>query len=448
MRPEQVAIPGGSMSVRPILRPDAQRARPSQRERASSEQADSVARDPAEEIAQVEKKLAAAGGGAVSHDLALDLVLNELVEQARQMTRANGAAIALESDGEMICRASTGNAPDLGTRVDTTSGLSGTCLNTGTIQQCSDTEQDSRVDAEGCRVLELRSMLLVPIADGEVPFGILEVFSSVPQNFGEKDVKNLQSLARKIASSKKASEDGSKLPSPAGATPDTLSEKLEGLTASVQSWESESPSPEPEQHKKNDILSSALVVLVIAAAVLLGVVIGVRQTMKGGTQVRTNVAPAKSADATASAAHNPSAAVSSKSQPAFASLPQSRVVQAPVGGLVVTQNGKVIYRGDPSQDIPGIAKGPEDPANRLVHRVDPQYPEAARAQHIEGPVVLEAQVLSDGSIGNIAVVEGNPLLAEAATQAVRQWKYQPYTVDGRPAERQKRITVKFSLPSS
>jgi TonB family protein len=436
------------MSVRPILRPDAQRAGPSQRERASSEQADSAARDPAEEIAQVEKKLAAAGGGAVSHDLALDLVLNELVEQARQMTRANGAAIALERDGEMICRASTGNAPDLGTRVDTTSGLSGTCLNTGTIQQCSDTEQDPRVDAEGCRVLELRSMLLVPIADGEDPFGILEVFSSVPQNFGEKDVRNLQALAMKIASSKKASEDGAKLPSLAGAVPDTISEKLEGLTASVQGWEPESPSPEPEQYKKNDILSSALVVLVIAAAVLLGVVVGVRQTMKGGTQVRTNVTSAKSADATASAARNPSTAVSSKSQPAIASLPQSRVVQAPAGRLVVRQNGKVIYRGDPSQDIPGIAKSPEDPANRLVHRVDPQYPEAARAQHIEGPVVLEAQVLSDGSIGNIAVVEGNPLLAEAATQAVRQWKYQPYTVDGRPAERQKRITVKFSLPSS
>ena len=436
------------MSVRPILRPDAQRAGPSQREGASSEQADSVARDPVEEIAQVEKRLAAAGGGAVSHDLALDIVLNDLVEQARRMTRANGAAIALERDREMICRASTGNAPDLGTRVDTTSGLSGTCLNTGTIQQCSDTEQDPRVDAEGCRSLELRSMLLVPLADGEDPFGILEVFSSVPHNFGEKDVKNLQDLARKIAISKKASEDGAKLPSVAGAVPDTLSEKLEELTASVQGWESENEFPEPEQYKKNDVLSSALVVLVIAAAVLLGVVIGVRQTMKGGTPLRTSVASAKSADATASPARNPQAAVSPKSQPALASLPQSRVVQAPVGGLVVTQNGKMIYRGDPSQDVPGIAKSPEDPANRLVHRVDPLYPEAARAQHIEGPVVLEAQVLSDGSVGNIAVVEGDPLLAEAATQAVRQWKYQPYTVDGRPAERQERITVKFSLPSS
>jgi protein TonB len=83
-----------------------------------------------------------------------------------------------------------------------------------------------------------------------------------------------------------------------------------------------------------------------------------------------------------------------------------------------------------------------------LHRVDPEYPEAAKSQHIEGPVVLDAQVLGDGSVGNIAIVAGDPLLAQAATQAVKQWKYQPYIVDGRPMERQERITVKFSLPTS
>jgi protein TonB len=118
-----------------------------------------------------------------------------------------------------------------------------------------------------------------------------------------------------------------------------------------------------------------------------------------------------------------------------------------VGGLIVTQNGKVIYRSESSA---ASAKTPADDksAARLLHRVDPQYPEAAKMQHLEGAVVLEAHVLGDGTVGNIAIVNGDPLLAEAATQAVKQWKYQPYVVGGRPVERQERITVKFSLPSS
>ena len=63
--------------------------------------------------------LAASGGGASSQDLALDLVLNQIVEQACLATGATGAAIALTRDGEMVCRATTGrNAPDLGVRLD------------------------------------------------------------------------------------------------------------------------------------------------------------------------------------------------------------------------------------------------------------------------------------------------------------------------------------------
>jgi len=63
-------------------------------------------------------------------------------------------------------------------------------------------------------------------------------------------------------------------------------------------------------------------------------------------------------------------------------------------------------------------------------------------------VELEAQVLGDGTVGNVAVLRGHPLLAEAAASAIKQWKYQPYSVNGRQVERQERITVKFSLPSS
>jgi protein TonB len=80
--------------------------------------------------------------------------------------------------------------------------------------------------------------------------------------------------------------------------------------------------------------------------------------------------------------------------------------------------------------------------------VEPQYPTEARAQKIQGVVTLDVQIGSEGVVHNIAVVDGNPLLAEAAVAAVRQWRYEPYAVDGRPVEMQTRIRVRFTLPPS
>src|SRR6266568_3027392 len=128
------------MRLRPSLPPNAQKLSPFQDEGPSNGTEKSFTLDPVEEVTQVARTLADAGGGSVSLELALDLVLNEFVEQARQETGATGAAIALRRDGEIICRATTGNAPELGARVEMASGLSGECLSTGKIQQCSDTE--------------------------------------------------------------------------------------------------------------------------------------------------------------------------------------------------------------------------------------------------------------------------------------------------------------------
>jgi len=97
----------------------------STREQGPTGQATEFFSDPSN-LAQVAQTLAAHGGGAVSVELALDLVLNEVVEQARNATGATGAAVALFRDGELSCRATTGeSSPDLGVRVDATSGLAG-----------------------------------------------------------------------------------------------------------------------------------------------------------------------------------------------------------------------------------------------------------------------------------------------------------------------------------
>jgi protein TonB len=82
--------------------------------------------------------------------------------------------------------------------------------------------------------------------------------------------------------------------------------------------------------------------------------------------------------------------------------------------------------------------------SRLLLRVEPTYPASARALHISSTVVLEAQILKDGSVGNIKFVSGDTAFREAALDAVRQWKYQPATLDGVPMQSTAVIDLQFS----
>ena len=150
------------------------------------------------EVRSLASALAANGGGASSEDLALDLILNQIVEQACLATGATGAAIALTRDGEMVCRATTGRtAPDLGVRLDN-AGFSAECLRVGMLQRCDDTETDPRVDAAACRLLGVRSILVVPLWYWGEFMGIFEIFSTRPNAFGERDEQTLQALAYRI----------------------------------------------------------------------------------------------------------------------------------------------------------------------------------------------------------------------------------------------------------
>ena len=73
-------------------------------------------------------------------------------------------------------------------------------------------------------------------------------------------------------------------------------------------------------------------------------------------------------------------------------------------------------------------------------------PAEARAAHRAGTVVLEVQVAEDGSVSSIRTLSGDPLLAAAATEAVRNWRYQPYRQHDHPAQFQTDVTLTFALP--
>ncbi len=82
----------------------------------------------------------------------------------------------------------------------------------------------------------------------------------------------------------------------------------------------------------------------------------------------------------------------------------------------------------------------------LVHAVDPVYPTAGMAQKLHGVVVLQAVIGRDGSVEDVKIVRGYFALGRAAIAAVKQWRFQPYTINGRAASTQTTLTINFTSP--
>jgi protein TonB len=81
----------------------------------------------------------------------------------------------------------------------------------------------------------------------------------------------------------------------------------------------------------------------------------------------------------------------------------------------------------------------------LVRKVPPAYPPLARQARIQGTVILQAQISKDGNIENLQLISGHPMLAPAAIEAVKQWKYKPYLLNGEPVEVETQVQVNFTL---
>ena len=98
----------------------------------------------------------------------------------------------------------------------------------------------------------------------------------------------------------------------------------------------------------------------------------------------------------------------------------------------------------PASDLPEV---PEDFADdQVVHRVHPTYPKQALAKRLHGSVVLQAIVSKQGKVDSLQLVAGDPILAQAAAAAVKQWRYRPYWHNNEPTDFQTRVTVDFKLP--
>jgi TonB family protein len=473
------------------------------------------------DFADLAARFAAQSGGGLSPelsaDLALEIVLNEVVEQACLATGATGAAIVLERGGEMVCRACTGaTAPELGARFDADSGLSGECIRTRRTQRCDDVLADQRVDIEASARLGVRSVMVMPLLQGAELVGVFELFSSLPGAFGERDERTLEALAGRILNNLMLSgrevavepallqpeaavvSEPAPIAEPESPSGPFVSEAAVSEPSISESWSE--PGSEPGQEanvgivegssrRGFDLLTSFLGAAVLVCAVLLGVLLGrhvgfQKATGRAHPAIPSAVpaaAPAVNANSIApmQAVSSPTVAKDGNvSAPALSASASGDVV--PPGSLRVYENGREVFRQS-AAETPAQAEGDEaaskpvgsasrgqgsgmqraasiEPApekiaipptvaeSSVLRRVEPEYPEDARQMRLQGPVVLDVHIRQDGSVQGITLVSGQPLLVQAAKDAVEQWRFKPRSVNGHPAAMETRITLNFRLP--
>jgi TonB family protein len=452
-------------------------------------------------------------------DFALDLRLHEILDHAIRFTPATAAVIALASGDKMVCRATAGEkTPSAGAFLNAHSGLSGLCVQTQEMQSCDDTLTDPRVNAEACRALGIRSIVVLPILEATRLRGILEVFCSSPCAFSNDNIETLQALGRRVSQTvQDAVEGGSTILESGSWSGEPEADANDPVPAAADQLVDESRARETLAReivgsalkavpvKRRDYRNAALTTAVIGLALLLGWMVGrvgwsmavshpeaqlsiTPEEAQAAAQATAQTSPQASSPVSQAASQPAPQETTSPDQPVASGTgktgtgpasseivtPSSKPVSKPkkeavqsAGGLVVYEQGKVVFRGEstakssaaasdasPVQtaaaregDVSTSSESESSPNGKyLLERVEPVYPEAARQQNIHGAVVLAALVGTDGAVRELRVVSGEPVLAKAATDAVRRWRFQPHRQDGRLVEFETQITVNFALP--
>jgi hypothetical protein len=300
--------------------------------------------------------------------------LKRELEQACLATGAAGAAIALVQGKNVICSATAGShVPDIGVSLDPHKGLSGCCFQTRELQNCTDTETDSRVDPEASRRLGVRSIVVLPLINGDDLFGIVEMFSSQPNAFGEHDLDTIRGLAERIVERKRKA--AAITPIVARKESSFFTNKVDtrvslaqihSLDSALRGWKRIS--------RRNDLRGMALGTLVIAAAMLLGALVGWRLGWRkatlgfrsGSSSYRSNVRDERTDHTMFS---------TEKRQPSLVGMAecgQSKPVvssaHVPSGGLTVSQEGRVIFRLSPAaatSNAQGLPTAPTPPEAKV-----------------------------------------------------------------------------------
>jgi protein TonB len=373
-----------------------------------------------------------------------------------------------------------------------------------------DTENSPLVDVEVCRSLGLRSIAVIPIQGWRGINGILEVFATVPGAFSEHDLALLDQLAALAERARATQPHGAspvsaqppaEMPRPAGMLP--ASDRVRDVVLAFMGGQSR-----PVVLGAVGLAALLLVALVIwlgwhgsgdsdgkahAAAPGGGVAIvqpgagripdndpvwkpnpgGVALLSPGGkTSAGTPVkmaseieliegskahedssllaadaanialphaagASGATSDASSGARTNGEAGATVEVEP-----PVLAAEQADSTALNQVLMAKATVPGFTAPVSQGVSGG------RLIHRVSPTYPAQAKLQRVEGKVVISALVREDGGVSDLKILGGPPALAQSAMEAVKQWRFDPFVLNGKAIQRETTITIDFKLPSA
>jgi TonB family protein len=424
------------------------------------------------DIAALAERFASRSGGGLSpelaSDLALEIVLHEIAEQACVATGATGAAIVLHRDGELICRARSGKTvPELGSRLAAAAGISADCIRTRMTQRCDDVEADPRADVEASRKLGVLSVLVMPLLRGDELAGVFELFSSRTYAFGDREERALEALAQRTLKSVQLAAQPMKFPVEDVAAVLVAEEDGASRLSAGEVGDQGISSAAQSRRNVNWIWTAA----VVASTVLLAVAVIVpaqwrTSAGRGGSSASGSVAQTagtshssltsdKNAAALPTEQSNLTQSTAAKVQSMGARESQD-IDSIPAGSLSVYSEGKEVFHesasgaadADPSSSAPEtlIELSPAPDAAILLKRVAPEYPAEARRQRLQGAVVLDVQIGASGDVDNVRVVSGPPDLAAAASAAMKQWKFKPRPVNGAAQEMRTRVTVRFRLP--
>lgn len=245
-----------------------------------------------------------------------------------------------------------------------------------------------------------------------------------------------------------------------------IAEDAETTGLLADDWVSAEPARDSSE-RGLDVVTWSLRAAVLVCAIFLGLLLG-RHLPEKKTVVHSIASPAvkvpESANPPASTVAPPEKQEVAQAAPPAPAPARSVAREVPAGSLRIFENGKEIFNMPPAQSgaaqnaaasverassaEPDNSIAPLRPvaAGTLLYRVEPEYPEEARRQGIEGAVVLDVHIGGDGAVQNVQLVSGPAQLAQTSIAAVKQWRFQPRRVNGGATPMQTRVTLNFKLP--
>ncbi len=435
-----------------------------------------------------------------------ETILGTIAVAAQSLTGATGAALAMPRDGVVVCVGRSGEtAPELGDRLDVDSGISGECLRTGVSLRCDDASRDFHVDAEVCREMGLQSIAVVPLRGQHGRVGVLEAFSTAAFAFDDEKMEVLERLAglaeaawaRGMVPVSPVTEGSVTEIQAIAATPAEESHRASSV-ALERVGDAIATGLHRARETERKWRYGALAGLSVVILLLLSV-IGWKtwynasiESRTSRTAARPQATPAGNATVTAGAglAWQPGVERQVSSAKAIPAAHPRSATAAAIPDTVVRKrkppqvagrsnaSGETPNAATPSPDVADAMPGADEVAQMaaagsgqtdlgnvvstspslpkldrpvsqgvsggtLRHKVQPVYPSEARNLHLQGAVVLDATINEQGLIEDLTVVSGHPLLIAAAKDAVSQWRYAPFALNGQPIRKQTRITISF-----